>query len=81
MNDNGIDVSRMPTNFYELELKNPKRNTGFAVLGKNLLNNNPEKQIPKLDLELKMIEKDEKDKEEELLIYQRLVTPNQPNLI
>lgn len=71
--DNDLEVSRIPSNFYELELRNPKRNTGFAYLGKNLLTQNPNRNIPKLELEEKMLKQDQSDKKRELDIYQRLL--------
>ena len=64
---------QIPHNFYELELKNPKRNTGFATVGKNLLNNLQASKIGKLKLEEELINDDEHRKQEEVEYYQNLV--------
>ena len=64
---------KVPTNFYELELNNPKRNTGFAGIAKNLLNLHPEKRINRLQFEEELIVNDEQKKEKELKFYQGLV--------
>lgn len=73
MNLGGIDTSRIPTNFYEQEMRNPKRKTGFAYVGKNLLNSNPNKKISKQELEENLIKNEERKYQKELEVFQQLV--------
>lgn len=63
----------VPKNFYDLELKNPKRNTGFSTIGRKLMAATKLKKIGRLQLEEKLIEENEKDMEDQLKVYQQLV--------
>jgi len=56
-----------PSSFYDLEMRNPKRRTGFATVGRNMMHQT------KRDFEGRLLAEDELKREEELKFYERLV--------
>jgi hypothetical protein len=63
----------VPTTFAEMEMKNPKRRTGFAFIGRNTLNKINNRNIGKQKIEEILLEDSEQKVEKEFKLYQDLV--------
>ena len=64
----------MPLDFYDLELRNPKRQTNFSSIAKHLLDKTPGANIERLKLEETLMEQKGNDMADELKMYQSLVS-------
>ena len=63
-----------PVSFYDLEMHNPKRQTGFATIGKHMLDIVKKGKEDKLKMEEELIKADEKRNEREYKYYKNLVS-------
>ena len=73
----GANPVMLPHNFYEQELRNPRRNNQFAKVSENLINRLPASKIGHQKLQEEMINYDEHKKEEEVEMYKNLVRISQ----
>ena len=62
-----------PISFFDLEMHNPKRQTGFAAIGKKIMNIVNQGKEDKLKMEEELIKADEKRNEREYKYYKNLV--------